>query len=65
MAKNPANPGGTGPKVTKQSGNKGPIIGKMTSLQRHHQAVGAGAGDEQEPQHGQERQEVVTRNEKK
>lgn len=32
MAKNPANPGGTGPKVTKQSGNKGPIIGKMTSF---------------------------------
>lgn len=33
MAKsNPPNRGGSGPKVTKQSGNKGPIIGKMTSV---------------------------------
>ena len=32
MAKNPANPGGKGPKVTPMSGNKGPIFGKATSL---------------------------------
>jgi hypothetical protein len=34
MAKksNPPNRGGSGPKVTKQTSNKGPIIGKMSSV---------------------------------
>ena len=46
MARNP-NQGGKGPKVTKQSGNKGPIFGKMTSPHRHHQAVGPLEGNQQ------------------
>ena len=54
------NPGGKGPKVTKQSGNKGPIIGKMTCGHRHDQAVGASDGHEQGAQErGQQRQEVL------